>query len=112
MTNDFKPQKGEFYIDLESFKPCGSRDVIGLEVEDEHLILENFAIGHNSSELIHEITKHKNIDENVFCINSSLDSRNSDEVIMTHDKITIPCCKVEKLKDAKIPKETQVIGIG
>lgn len=113
LISEFKPTRENVYIPLTNYRPFGSKETIGLEVEGEHLILENCIIGHNSSELIHEISKYKGNNYNVFCINSIFDTRHKDNVIMTHDKITIPCCKVKTLQESKelIPSGTRVIGI-
>lgn len=113
LNSEFKPTRENIYIPIKNYRPFGSKETIGLEVEDSHVILENCVIGHNSSELIHEISKYKGNNYNVFCINSVFDTRNPDDVIMTHDKIIIPCCKVKTLEESNdlIPLETQVIGI-
>ena len=106
-----KPAKEMIFVNFKSFRVKSNSDVIGLSVENGFIRLENGIIGHNSSKLIHEVSKYTGIGKRVFCINSVYDTRNSDDVIMTHDKITIPCAKTEFLKDVTIPYDTSVIGI-
>lgn len=112
IEGEFKPKKHEYHLPIEKIvESTNSLETIGLEVEDEYLILDKYILGHNSSQLIHEISKYQGIKEHVFCINSIYDDRHHEDVIMTHDGVTIDCCKVEKLEDAHIPYSTQVIGI-
>ena len=105
------PNEDNIYIDICKFSKCGTKKVIGIEVEDNHLILEKCCIGHNSSQLIHEMSKYCGIGEKVFCINSIKDVRNPGNVITTHDNMTIKCCKVDRLTNATIPYNTTVVGI-
>lgn len=98
-------------IPIFSIKKIPNLNLIGLEVEDSHVILENYIVGHNSSHLIHEVSKYKTIGEKVLCINSIYDSRNEDEVIMTHDRVTVEAIKVLNLSDVDVPPGTTTLGI-
>lgn len=98
-------------IPIFAIKTIPNMNLIGLEVEDNYVILENYIVGHNSSHLIHEVSKYKTVGEKVLCINSIYDSRSDDEVIMTHDRVSIESLKVLYLSDVDVPPGTTTIGI-
>jgi thymidine kinase len=107
----FCPHTEDYYLEIKTFVLSGTSETVGVEVEDSHVILENCAVGHNSSQIIHEMEKYYSVGNSVFCINSKKDTRSSGQVILTHSNMTIPCCKVDRLADAVVPSHTTVIGI-
>ena len=74
-----------------------------------HLILGSMYSG-KSSQLIRKLLCYKAVGRNIFCINSSKDTRTPRNEIMTHNGETIPACKTNTLK-IEIPPDTHVIGI-
>lgn len=100
-----------FLASIDSIKATEEQRVVGLTVEDGYVIVDNYVLGHNSSHLVHEMSKYRGVGDKVLCINSLHDTRHPDNVIKTHDGIMVDCCKVERLYDAVIPYDTQVIGV-
>ena len=111
LLDEFKTHDDYFSVPITNITEKGSDEVIGLEVEDSYMFLENFAVGHNSSTIIHEVQKYKTIDEQVLCINYEGDIRHKDNVILTHDGDTIPCIKTKRLWDVEIPDDVKIIAI-
>ncbi len=76
-----------------------------------HLIMGSM-YSNKSTELIRTLLRYKAIGKNIFCINSTKDTRTPSNEIMTHDGISIPACKATSLlKDTCVPYNTHVIGI-
>lgn len=60
------------------------------------IIMGNMFSG-KTSELIRRLKRYRIIGKNIVVINSSKDTRSSDEMLKTHDGIEFPCLKVEHI---------------
>jgi thymidine kinase len=90
----------------------GIGEYFGFELDgNSKFLLGDNTVTHNSSSLITQLLRYKAIGKKVYCINSAKDTRSSLNVIKTHDNIMIDSCKIEKLADAYIPYNIEVIGI-
>jgi thymidine kinase len=52
-----------------------------------------------STELVRRLKRYKAIGEDVLVINSSTDTRSTENVVKTHDGVTFDCIKTDKLKN-------------
>ena len=67
-----------------------------------------------SSELIRRLKRHKVIGKKILVINSSKDTRNSSNVLQTHDGVTFDCvktCDLASIKTHPKFKSSDTIGI-
>jgi thymidine kinase len=55
-----------------------------------------------TSEMIRRLKRFKAINESILVINSVRDTRNSTDVLQTHDKMTFACVKTEYLTDIEL----------
>ncbi len=67
-----------------------------------------------STELIRRLKRYRAIDKNVIVINSSKDTRSTENVLQTHDGVTFNCIKTNKLNEIiKLEdfRNIEIIGI-
>lgn len=90
----------------------GTNYYYGFEVDKNHkFLLEDYTIVHNSSQLIAESNKYKDIGKSVIFINSILDSRTENNTLKTHDGIIVKCISTKNLMDIANLMNSEVIAI-
>lgn len=67
------------------------------------IIMGNMFSG-KTTELIRRLKRYKVIGKRILVLNSSLDTRSSDEVLKTHDNSKFECLKVSNLEDVDYSK--------
>ena len=113
--------KGDFYSKT-SFSVCEKHfgKYIGIQLEKNHKMFDSmFYITHNSTELIRQVKRFNLSGKKVLVLKSNIDDRYSAEPqVITHDKTTYDCLKIDDLKNVydleagvNIVKDYDVIAI-